>query len=186
MAALRERLSWQAADGAVVDGPRRYLLMRPDVLMGALLRLDEPARGAWLGAVAESARVQGRESLAAYAAAAGHDSTRLLEATAGAAADLGWGRWVFTRAAAGPDDVLHLEVHSSPFAAGWRAAGGGTAVQPVCAPVHGMLAALAGLLWPGRPVQVHEHHCSAACQPPGEPCMFEARPGGPAQPPERL
>ncbi|MBL8340710.1 MAG: hypothetical protein JNL30_04510 [Rubrivivax sp.] len=183
MAALRERLSWETAEGAVADGPRRYLLMRPDVLMGALVRLDEAARRSWLGAVAESARVQGGESLAAYAATVGHDSARLLEATASAAADLGWGRWVFTHAQQAPDEVLQLEVHGSPFAAGWLAAGGGTSAQPVCAPVCGMLAALASLLWPGRPVQVREQRCGVAGQPPAATCAFEARPQGPLQPP---
>ena len=33
--ALRDRLRWDAARGAIADGPRRYLMVRPDVLMGA-------------------------------------------------------------------------------------------------------------------------------------------------------
>ena len=36
MASLRDRLQWGPQAGQLHDGPRRYLMMRPDVLMGAL------------------------------------------------------------------------------------------------------------------------------------------------------
>jgi hypothetical protein len=41
---LRARLRWTGAEGAIHDGPRRYLLMRADVLMGMLRRLPDAAR----------------------------------------------------------------------------------------------------------------------------------------------
>ena len=44
MGALRDRLAWDEGRGALQDGPRRYLMMRPDVLMGMLRRLPPEAR----------------------------------------------------------------------------------------------------------------------------------------------
>lgn len=165
---LRERLSWQG--GAVHDGPRRYLMMRPDVLMGALAALDDAARAALLTAWAESTRLHGGASLQAYAQQVGGDAQALMAATTAAAADLGWGAWTLRPQPWG----LSLQVAGSPFAEGWRTAAGLPATAPVCAPVRGMLTALAGLL-PGGPLRVDEVHCAAtqadgACQ-----CRFEAR-----------
>lgn len=173
MSGLRERLHWSAEAGAVADGTRRYLLMRPDVLMGALARLDEPVQRAWLDAVAESAREHGGDSLRAYATTVGHDADALIAATAAAAADLGWGRWTLRREGEG---ALHLEVTASPFAAGWLAAGGGTAPVPVCSPVRGIFGALAALCFPGRQVDVGECECAAMrCE------GATAAPAGPAE-----
>jgi predicted hydrocarbon binding protein len=171
---LRERLAWQ--DGAVHDGPRRYLLMRPDVLMGATAALPDAERQAWLGAWAESTRRHGDASLAAYAQQAGHDAEALIATTVAAAHDLGWGAWTVRRHGA----TLQLEVQQSPFAAGWQAAAPDRpAPQPMCAPVRGMLAALAArVLWPAGThskgeVQVDECHCAAVAG--GPVCRFEAR-----------
>lgn len=152
---LRERLAW--AEGAVHDGPRRYVLMRPDVLMGAVALLDEAPRAALLEALAASTARHGADSLRAYSAQVGGDGDALAAATVDAAAGLGWGRWELSRNATG----LQLEVHGSPFAAGFTAAAGSTAAHPVCAPIRGMLQALAGLLL-GQDVHVAEHDCTAA------------------------
>lgn len=165
---LRERLSWQ--DGAVHDGPRRYLLMRPDVLMGALAGLDEAARAALLAAWAESARVHGGQSLQAYAQQVGGDADALMAATTAAAADLGWGTWTMQRRPAG----WTLAVVQSPFVDGWRAAAGHASSAPVCAPIRGLFNALAGLLLRGG-VTVEETHCAAMEAGPACICRFEAR-----------
>lgn len=165
---LRERLSWQ--DGAVHDGPRRYLMMRPDVLMGALSALDDAARGAMLAAWASSTQRHGGASLQAYAQQVGGDAQALMAATSAAAADLGWGEWTLRQEPWG----LSLQVAGSPFVDGWRSATGAAAPVPVCAPIRGMLTALAGLLMGGVP-QVQEVLC-AATQPDGAcSCRFEAR-----------
>jgi predicted hydrocarbon binding protein len=171
MAALRERLSW--AEGAVHDGPRRYLLMRPDALMGALVRLPgDAARAAWLEAVAASVQAHGGQSVAAYAAQLGGDEKALCDATVAAAADLGWGSWTLARdTAPGGGPRLRLTVHGSPFAAGWRAAGGGDPAQPLCAPIAAILRALAAQVL-GGDVQVHEARCAA--QAAVHSCEFEA------------
>lgn len=165
---LRERLSWH--DGAVHDGPRRYLLMRPDVLMGAVAALDDAARVTWLAAWAASTQRHGGASLLAYAQQVGGDGDALIGATTAAAADLGWGVWALRREPWG----LALEVANSPFVEGWRAAAGSAAPQPVCAPVRGMLAALASLLSPGD-LQVEETRCAAMQAGSGCTCRFEAR-----------
>jgi predicted hydrocarbon binding protein len=160
MPRLRDRLQWDEERGAVFDGDRRYLLMRPDVLMGALLRLDDAARAAWLAAIAASAREFGGRSVQAYAASA-LDADGLLADTAAAAADLGWGRWHLARSAG----MLTLDVSGSPFAEGHDSSS-----QPLCAPIAGILAALAAQVL-GGPVRAREVDC-AACA--ARSCRFEA------------
>ena len=169
MAALRDRLQWSAATGTVADGPRRYLLMRPDVLMGAAARLDDAGRTGLFDAWAEATAQHGGDSLRAYAAAAPGDSSALLAATAAAAADLGWGHWTWQHTA----DGLALQVTESPFVYGWRAVADGSSSQPVCAPVRGLFSALLALVQPGS--QAREWHC-AAQHAAGEPaCRFSSR-----------
>jgi uncharacterized protein len=160
MTGLRDRLRWDSERGAVFDGERRYLLMRPDVLMGALVRLDDAARSAWLAAVAESAREFGGRSVQVYAASAA-DAEALLADTAAAAADLGWGRWALAQLSG----KLTLDVSGSPFAEGQ-----GSSSQTVCAPITGILAALAAQVLGGA-VQARELEC-VACGAPL--CRFEA------------
>jgi hypothetical protein len=165
MAGLRERLVFDHETGTVRDGPRRYLLMRPDVLMGMLARLDPAARAVAMQAFAEAAERHGGDSLSAYFASLGGDAAALLDATAAVAADLGWGRWTFSR----DRDELHLVVDHSPFAHGHAAAVAalrGTAElplpeAPVCAPIRGLLAAAASLVI-GVGARVDERACAAA------------------------
>jgi predicted hydrocarbon binding protein len=159
---LRDRLDWSALDGAVHDGPRRYLLMRPDVLMGVLRRLPPPARALAAAAFADSVAEHGADSIRAYFRQVGEDPSALLAATARAAADLGWGAWTFEP---GPRR-LGLVVRSSPFAAGH-----GPADAPVCTPIAGMLRAVAAVA-AGVECEAVELRC-AACGAPD--CGFEAR-----------
>jgi predicted hydrocarbon binding protein len=159
---LRARLRWTADVGAIHDGPRRYLLMRPDVLMGMVRRLPAGVRAAAQEAFAASVRDHARDSVAAYLREVGDDPSALLEATAQAAADLGWGSWRFH---AGPGRLV-LEVAHSPFAEGH-----GLADAPVCGPIVGLLGAVAEVAV-GADADVRELGCAAcgaAC------CTFEAR-----------
>lgn len=165
---LRERLSWH--DGAVHDGPRRYLMMRPDVLMGAAAALDDAARAAWLAAWADATRTQGGTSLQAYAQHTGGDADALIAVTTAAAADLGWGEWALQRERQG----LSLQVANSPFVDGWRCASQAAATGPVCAPIRGMFTALSGLLLGGA-TRVEEVRCAATQPGAGCSCRFEAR-----------
>ncbi|MFN0186422.1 MAG: hypothetical protein ACKVQR_21625 [Aquabacterium sp.] len=187
MTTLRERLVFDTAQGAVRDGDRRYLLMRADVLMGALRALEPAARGAMLAAMADVVRYHGGRSLDAYAEAAPGDPQALIDATLAAAADLGWGRWMLQADA----DGLHLVVQHSPFAAGWLMVDGdaganagaladvsmdaATPAVAVCAPITGMLRALATRVRPAPPgarLVVQESSCMAAG---ADCCRFEAR-----------
>jgi hypothetical protein len=160
--ALRGRLRWTADDGAIHDGPRRYLMMRPDVLMGMLRRLPAGARAQAMAAFADSVAAQGADSIRAYFRQVGEDPSALLAATVAAAADLGWGAWRFEPGR----DRLGLAVDASPFAAGF-----GAAEAPVCAPIAGMLQAVAAVST-GIDGEVRELRC-VACGAPR--CEFEVR-----------
>lgn len=154
---LRERLAWDPARGRVCDGPRRYVIMRPDVLMGAVVAMVPAYRQSFLAGWATSTRDHGADSLRAYAQMVQGDRQALIDATAAAAADLGWGRWAITL----EHGSLQLEVLDSPFVAGWQAASDGRAAdEAVCAPIRGMLQALAEVVLAG-PVEVQETHCAA-------------------------
>ena len=159
---LRERLRWTPPQGRIDDGPRRYLMMRPDVLMGALRGLPAEVRASALDAFARSVAAHGADSIRAYFRQVGEDPSALLRATVAAAADLGWGAWTFEPGRA----RLGLVVESSPFAEGW-----GAADAPVCAPVRGMLQAVAQVAC-GVEADAVELEC-AACGAPR--CRFEAR-----------
>jgi len=193
---LRQRLAWDPAQGRVCDGARRYLLMRPDVLMGAVVGMPVVFRQSFFAGWAQSTRDHGADSLRAYAEMVQGDHQALMQATAAAAADLGWGRWSLTL----EDSTLHLQVQDSPFVAGWAAASvGKPADEPVCAPIRGMLQALAEAVLRSA-VEVQETHCQAvrpdACDPvtaqapasadaldapgPAGACRFEARARRPA------
>lgn len=149
-----------AARGEWRDGEARYLVIRNDSLMGLFQRLEEPARGAALHAFAESLAEHGGRSAKSYRA---EDAEAFLSRVTAMAARLGWGRWVFAR----EDDALRLVVENSPFAAGY-----GSAAAPVCAPIAGMLQAIASLAL-GAPAVVEETRCAAAG---AAECAFRASP----------
>lgn len=159
---LRTRLRWDAAQGAIHDGPRRYLMMRPDVLMGTLARLPDAVRAQVQDAFAESVAAHGIDSIRAYFRQVGDDPPRLMATTVQAAADLGWGDWSF----APERGLLGLVVTNSPFAQG-----AGAAARPVCAPIRGMLQAVATVAT-GIECEAVELRC-VACGAPR--CEFEAR-----------
>ena len=158
---LRGRLAW-VPDGTIHDGPRRYLMMRPDVLMGALRRLPGAVRAQAAEAFADSVAEHGTDSIRAYFRLVGEDPSALLAATVRAAADLGWGTWRFEPGR----DRLALRVERSPFAEGF-----GASEVPVCSPIAGMLRAVAAVST-GIDGEVRELRC-VACGAPH--CAFEAR-----------
>lgn len=167
---LHDRLQWQPA-GSIFDGPRRYLMMRPDVLMGAVVGLDPLARLNWLQAWSASTARHGDASLKAYAEHHPDDPQGLCDTVVQAAADLGWGRWHCHR----HSDRIVLHVEDSPFAAGWHAAASEACAHAVCAPIQGMFSALARRLMPGA-LEVEECRCGAQTQE-ASICRFEARRG---------
>ncbi len=160
MTAFRDRLDWAVTPGRVMDGPRRYLLLRPEALMGIFRRLDPAARLLALDAFAASVLEMGSDSARAYADMTGGTGAALARTVADSAPDLGWGTWQFHIS---PDQVA-LTVNDSPFAAGF-----GQALSPVCHPIRGMVAAVAGLVL-GRPAVAIETACAAMG---ASACSFE-------------
>ncbi|MEX3985174.1 V4R domain-containing protein [Paraburkholderia sp. EG287A] len=165
---IAQRLVFDLVRGEVRDHDRRYLLMRPDVLMGMLQLLDDTTRSQALCAFADSTAQHGKRSILAYldglpGRGAG-DGNALLDLICETSPALGWGRWDFERSG----DGLVLNVFNSPFAAGY-----GSAAQPVCAPIAGMFRTVAAIVL-GQPVRVQETACAAV--DPHATCRFVARP----------
>jgi predicted hydrocarbon binding protein len=161
VSALQERLVFDVDRGEVRDETRRYLLLRPDVLMGLFAALSASSREEALRAFGRSVAAHGSDSIRAYAAAAGTGALPAMMEDA--AASLGWGRWTIERR----ERELRLTVRNSPFAAGAPRAAG-----PVCHAIAGMLEGLAAVLW-GGVADAHETACAAANG--GRDCRFVAR-----------
>ena len=165
MSAFWDRIRVDESAGAIFDDGRRYLLMRPDVLMGMLHELPSGMQDTVLAALARSARKHGGKSVAAYLASAGPAGVQ--QSVIDGASAFGWGTWHIEQR----DGHLELKVDNSPFAAGYGPSG-----VPVCAPAAGIFHSLAEALM-GRAVQVMETRCVAQGSPQ---CRFVARPAGQA------
>jgi predicted hydrocarbon binding protein len=161
MPSFKDRLLFDDAQGEVLDGPRRYLLLRADTLMTMFLRLPEPARASALDALEEAVHAQGSDSARAYLAQAGGDGDALLASIERTAPQLGWGRWQFEASG----ERLRLEVRNSPFAQGF-----GPSETPVCHAVRGMLRGVADLRL-GRASRSLELRCASQGH---ASCLFEA------------
>ncbi len=163
MAGLRERLEFDDAVGEYRDGGIRYMMIRPDALMGLLHELPEAMRPEVLEAFARSITKQGGRSAAAYRAAGAASSAALVTTIEATAPQLGWGRWGLTLG----DDRLDLVVTNSPFVAGY-----GPSETPVCHAIIGMLTAV-GRMTLGGEVVVHERACAAMAD--HDHCRFEVK-----------
>lgn len=155
-----ERLHADHAAGTIVDGERRYLMLRADVLMGLFHELPPALHQQALAALARSAQRHGGQSVQAYRLEEGGQQA-LLATMVSAAAALGWGAWDI----AVHQDGVELRVLNSPFADGH-----GPATRPVCAPISGIFNSLAGALL-GTGVVVAEYQCAAQG---GDCCRFRA------------
>jgi predicted hydrocarbon binding protein len=160
---FRQRLTFDPVRGELRDGDARYVMLREDSLMGLFKRLSAPARADALNAFAASLAEHGARSAARYVASDG-DSRYLLATIAATAPQMGWGVWHFSRTAAGE---LQLEVKNSPFARGY-----GPSSEAVCAPITGMLGAVASIVF-DAPAQAEENLCASAG---GDICRFRAWP----------
>ena len=164
--AFKDRLVFDDAAGELRDGPRRYLLLRPDALMTMFRLLPPDSRELALDALEQAVHQQGSDSARAYVAHGGGDVEALLTIIECTAPQLGWGNWRFEA----DEERLRLEVQNSPFAQSF-----GPSEQPVCHAVRGMLRGLADL-WLGRQTQSVELQCTAQNH---VSCMFEALPATP-------
>lgn len=140
----------------------RYLRLRADTLMGMFRHLPAPARTQALAALARSTAEAGGDSARRYAKAGASDAVALLAKIEKTATELGWGEWKFGKRNA---SRLALDVRDSPFAAGY-----GAADTAVCAPITGMLRAVAGMVL-GAPCEAREIACRARG---ARRCRFEA------------
>jgi predicted hydrocarbon binding protein len=137
--------------GQIRVGAIRYLMMRPDVLMGVAKFL--PSDGAaFQRALEESAFEHARASFRQYRAEGASDLAALIDRAVAAAASLGWGRWTVTEL---PEDGFEVRVAFSPFAEG-----AGASDRPVCAPIRGVLRAIVSV-GAGASVTVTEDACAA-------------------------
>ena len=179
-APLHERLVFDSAGGAVLDGDRRYVLLRADVLMGLFAQLDGAARERALESLRASVHAHGAGSVRAYRDAVGAEA--LPSMMESAAASLGWGRWrIDSGRLHDRPPSLALAVENSPFAAH---APSGT--PRACHAIAGMLEALGDALW-SRPASARETRCAAAG---AADCRFvvaprDAEPAVPEPPPAR-
>ena len=149
-------------------GPNRYLLIRPDALMGLFKRLDIADRLLALQAFASSVEEYGGKSAASYAGAGFSESRTLISAITEIAPQLGWGQWAFDLKPSG----LDLSVSNSPFVIGF-----GRSDHPVCAPICGMLAAISEQIF-GRRLSVTETQCASTSMKDtklSKVCKFSAR-----------
>ncbi|MDH4188685.1 MAG: methylmalonyl Co-A mutase-associated GTPase MeaB [Betaproteobacteria bacterium] len=140
----------------------RYLRLRADTLMGMFHHLPAAARAQALAALARSTAEHGGDSARRYLQSGGGDAAALLARVEKSAGELGWGRWRFGEREA---MRLALEVAESPFPEGY-----GAADTEVCAPITGMLQAVAELVL-GAQCEARETGCRARG---AKLCRFEA------------
>jgi crotonobetainyl-CoA:carnitine CoA-transferase CaiB-like acyl-CoA transferase/predicted hydrocarbon binding protein len=150
--------------GAVTqrDGEIRYLRLRADTLMGMFRHLPAPARAQAFAALVRASAEHGGDSARRYLESGSGDTAALLARIEKTAGEFGWGNWRFSERSAAR---LALEVADSPFAAGY-----GAAETEVCAPITGMLQAVAGLVF-GAACEAREIEC---CARGAAHCRFEA------------
>ncbi len=137
--------------GALFLGPHRYMLIRPDALMGLFARLPPVERFAAFGAIGASVRENGSKSAFSYAGMGMQEAEKLTQTVMETAPQLGWGQWRLRYDANG----LDLSVYNSPFVAGF-----GFSDHPVCSPICGMLEAICTQIF-GKSCTALETRCAA-------------------------
>ncbi|MBN9463890.1 MAG: 4-vinyl reductase [Burkholderiales bacterium] len=145
-------MEWIDSRGAIMDGDRRYLMMRADVLMGLFREMPAELRRPAMQALAASVRKRGGGSAKAYFEATGHQPQALVDTIARYSRELGWGCW---HVEASSGDAIEVTVEDSPFAEGF-----GPSPDPVCHAIVGMLQAVGTIVF-GRPASVVESCCAA-------------------------
>lgn len=139
----------------------RYVLMRPDVLMGVARELGAGQIQAFLRALERSAFRHVQSSFDRYQEKQTLRGAEFIASTCEAARKLGWGEWSTAECDA---RSLTVEVKNSPFAAGF-----GASQCPVCGAIAGILRA-AALHAYGAQSAVTELTCAAQGAPA---CRFQ-------------
>tara|TARA_A100001037_G_scaffold49650_1_gene41597 strand:+ start:58 stop:561 length:504 start_codon:yes stop_codon:yes gene_type:complete len=161
---FRDRLRANTDAGTIHDRDIRYLMIRPDSLMGLFRILDPGKRELALGAFSDSVKMHGKNSAESYQQLGVSEAGSLLASISETASQLGWGKWSFDTDF--ENQILHLTVMNSPFVEGF-----GPSDTTICAPIVGMIAGVAELIF-GKDAEGWENRC-AACG--DEQCLFEAR-----------
>jgi uncharacterized protein len=151
----------QGSSGEIREDGIRYVLMRPDVLMGVAHELGGAGAKEFLGALERSAFRHVQSSFDRYQERQSLSGADFIASTCAAARKLGWGEWNTTAVS---DRSLTVEVKNSPFAAGF-----GSSQCPVCAAIAGILRAAAFKAY-GAQSEVTELTCAAQGAPV---CRFE-------------
>jgi predicted hydrocarbon binding protein len=154
---FHQRLNITPEKGEMRDGAIRYLIMRPDVLMGMFARLPETARAEALSARAASAAQNGGKSVKAYRDSGAVQPEAMMKPSAATSGELGWGVWSFETIS---PEQIDISVKNSPFAFGIGDSGR-LSETPICAPITGMLTAIGPLLLGCETVDVAEVSCHA-------------------------
>lgn len=146
--------------GEIYDGEIRYLLIRPDVLMGLLKNLHPDSRSIALQVFEQSAFENGMASMLEYKSLDFASTADALDHFCHKGATLGWGRWNHSADETGNPIFT---VTNSPFAEGY-----GPCNHPVCAPIAGIIRASISVYF-GRDCSVKETSCAAQ---EGNCCIF--------------
>jgi predicted hydrocarbon binding protein len=138
--------------GEIVELGVRYLMMRPDVLMGVAHELAPRESTLFLQALEQSAFRNAQASFRQYSLQNSIAAESLLAKYLEMAAHLGWGSWTIIPVRQASREV---EVRNSPFAAGF-----GQSAIPVCSPIKGVLKAMMIVAYSAS-VEVREVTCAA-------------------------
>lgn len=156
-----EGFDWDASCGAITQGGVRYVLMRPDVIMGIAAGANPRAI---IDSMSASAFRNAQDSFERYRAAGLFEDQDPILQTCEMASKLGWGRW---RIATDDADHSIVEVVNSPFTVGLR----GSAI-PVCGWICGILQAAAKIAG-----AVTAHVTEVQCVAQGhQHCKFQIEP----------
>ncbi len=165
-----ERLRRDAARGALVLDGTRYLVIRPETVIGFQKRVEAalgPDRAGDL--VADGGREGGRLSTHRFVLS-GFEPRDAADAMALMAPEIGWGR--FELVAYDPAARrLEIAVHGSPFAEAY-----GPASHPVCHLARGVVHGIAEVCFPGGPLAAREVACVAGGVAPA--CRIVVEPAG--------
>lgn len=154
-------ISWDPESGILTQSGIRYVLMRPDVVMGAAEHLPNP--GQYLAAISESAFENARDSFLRYRQSGALNGGDPIDHACGMAGKLGWGLW---KVSENEPEGYTVSVYNSPFAI---PANGGS--EPRCGWITGVLRAVC-FASHGKASQVHEASCAAQGH---EHCTFKIR-----------
>lgn len=150
--------------GRLTEDGIHYVMIRPDVLMGAVHELSAENAALFLKALENSAFRHAQASFSRYQARKIHVTGEEISGWFAIAARLGWGRWSLVQIS---DQRYEIVVHNSPFAAGH-----GPSAVPVCGVISGVLKAML-LVAGGDVADVQEVACAAQGSPS---CRFDVAP----------